>query len=192
MKEYHPFRTMLFALLAITTHLVPHSIYASTQYPEQNPALQEYQDQSSFFPLEETWYVAYRNFETDPFFGGTATCVRFRETDPGQNDAYPLIVEYDPSFSANLTVTLGLSPGYTLKNVLNFQPQGQDISVPAYSAYTDVKKCEILRLPYAGDGACALFVPKSQLGNHAVCCDFIFDLLCGATPKFDISDTSCP
>ncbi|KAM7290484.1 uncharacterized protein ISCGN_027109 [Ixodes scapularis] len=92
----------------------------------------------------------------------------------------------------NLTVTLSLSPGYTLKNILSFQPQGQDISVPAYSAYKDIKTCDVLRVPYAGDGACAILVPKSQLGSHGVCCDFIFDLLCGATPKFNISDSNCP
>ncbi|KAM7298073.1 uncharacterized protein ISCGN_018702 [Ixodes scapularis] len=183
---------MVFALLAITALFVPHNTYATISYPEQNPALEEYQNESPYFPLEETWYMVYRNYKTDPFFGDMAKCVRFRETDPGQNGAYPIIVEYDPSFSTNITVTLSLSQGYTLKNILNFQPQDQDISVPTYSAYKDVKKCDVLRMPYAGDGACALVIPKSQLGNHAVCCDFIFDLLCGATPKFNISDSNCP
>lgn len=183
---------MIFSVLAVTALLVPPSAYATTPYPEQNPSLQEYQNQSPYFPLEETWYMVYRNYETDPFFGGTAKCVRFKATDPGQNDTYPVILEYDPSFSTNVTVTLSLSPGYSLKNILNFQPQGQDISVPAYSAYKDIKTCDVLRVPYAGDGACAILVPKSQLGNHAACCDFIFDLLCGATPKFTISDSNCP
>uniref|UniRef100_V5H6E0 Putative lipocal-1 1 n=1 Tax=Ixodes ricinus TaxID=34613 RepID=V5H6E0_IXORI len=183
---------MIFALFAVAALLVHHSTYATTPYPEQNPAFQEYQNQSPYFPLEETWYMAYRNYETDPFFGGTAKCVRVRETDPGQNGAYPVIVEYDPSFSSNITVTLSLSPEYTLKNVLNFHPQGQDISVPAYTVYKDVKKCDILRLTYAGDGACAILVPKSQLGNHAVCCDFIFDLLCGTHEKYMVYDPSCP
>ncbi|KAM7306234.1 endothelin-converting enzyme 2-like [Ixodes scapularis] len=83
-------------------------------------------------------------------------------------------------------------PGYSLKNILNFQPQGQDVSVPAYSAYKDVKNCDVLRMTYAGENACALLVPKSKLGHHEVCCDFIFDLLCGTTTKFNISDSSCP
>ncbi|KAM7299015.1 uncharacterized protein ISCGN_019582 [Ixodes scapularis] len=183
---------MSFALLAVAALLVLHGAYASTSYPEQNPALQEYQNESPCFPLEETWYVAYRNYETDPYFGGSAKCVRFSETDPGQNGAYPVILEYDPSFSADLTVTLSSSPGYTLKNILNFQPQGQDVSVPAYSAYKDVKNCDVLRMTYAGENACALLVPKSKLGHHEVCCDFIFDLLCGTTTKFNISDSSCP
>ncbi|KAM7298079.1 uncharacterized protein LOC115318382 isoform X2 [Ixodes scapularis] len=183
---------MRLALFAVEALLVLHGTSASTSYPEQNPALQEYQDQSSFFPLEETWYVAYRNYETDPFFGGSAKCVRFSEREPGENGTYPIVIEYDPSFSANLAVTLSSSPGYTVKNLVNFQPPGTNMMASGFSSYKDVKKCDVVRLPYAGEKACALLVPKSQLGHHETCCDFIFDLLCDATSKFDISDSSCP
>ncbi|XP_040075778.2 uncharacterized protein LOC120847909 [Ixodes scapularis] len=182
---------MSFALI-ITAQLVLHCTSASTQYLERNPALQEYQNEAAAFPLQETWYMAYRNYETDPFFGGTAKCVRISETDPGQDGVYPLVLHYDPDVSIDLTLTLSSSPGYTLKNIGIHQAVGQNDSAEVYCAFKNVKMCDVLRIPYAGDGACALLVPKSQLGSHEACCDFIFDLLCGSTPKFDISDSSCP
>ncbi|KAG0416140.1 hypothetical protein HPB47_006672, partial [Ixodes persulcatus] len=48
------------------------------------------------------------------------------------------------------TVTPSLSPGYTIKNVLNFRTQSQAAFVQGISAYTNVKTCAVFRLPYAG------------------------------------------
>ncbi|KAM7307898.1 uncharacterized protein ISCGN_011534 [Ixodes scapularis] len=182
---------MYFALFGITAFLGLRYSGASTPYLDQNPALQEYQDHASIFPLEEAWYIAYRNFESDPVFGGKAKCVRFSSNGVGEDGAYPVVFQYAPSFSANATITFSLSPGYTIKNVANFEDQGQTISVNGISAYTNVKECSVLRLPYAGEGKCILIVPESRLDTIEPCCNYTFDLLCGATPKFNIFDSSC-
>ncbi|KAM7307657.1 uncharacterized protein ISCGN_011293 [Ixodes scapularis] len=182
---------MHFALLGITALLGLHYSRASTAYLDQNPALQEYQDEASIFPLKETWYMAYRNFEFDPVFGGDAKCVRFKSNGPGADGTYPAVFQYAPDFSADATITPILSPGYTIENVLNFQAQGQAASVQGISAYTNVKKCTVFRLPYAGEGKCALVVPESKLDSIDTCCNFIFDLLCGNSLRFNISDSTC-
>ncbi|KAM7293827.1 uncharacterized protein ISCGN_023410 [Ixodes scapularis] len=182
---------MYFALLGMTGLLGLHYSKAGTTYLDQNPALQEYQDEASIFPLKETWYIAYRNFEFDPVFGGDAKCVRFKSNGPGADGSYPAVYEYAPNFSADATITPSLSPGYTIENVLNLQPQGQAASVQGISAYTNVKKCTVFRLPYAGEGKCALVVPENKLDNIDTCCNFIFDLLCGNSLRFNISDSTC-
>ncbi|CAN7986950.1 unnamed protein product, partial [Ixodes hexagonus] len=146
---------MYVALSVVMVLLVLHRSCASTPHIEQNPALQKYQNETACFPLEERWFIKYRNKESDSMFGGTAKCVRFSETDPGEDGAYPVILEYEPDVSIDLTVTLSSSPGYTAQNILNFRPQGQNISAQAISAYKDVKKCDVLRLPYAGGKFCS-------------------------------------
>ncbi|XP_029833992.2 uncharacterized protein LOC115318411 [Ixodes scapularis] len=182
----------LFPLTVTVLLVLLHSTSARKAYMERNPALQEYQNQSSCFPLEETWHMAYRNYEFDPAMGYAARCVRYGQTRSGRNGRHPVILTYKPNVVIDLTVTLRSTPGYTAKNVMNFHPRGCESFLSAYSVYKDNKKGNILRVPYAGEGACALLVPKSQLGNHSVCCDFIFDLLCGSGTKFNISDSSCP
>ncbi|CAN7937446.1 unnamed protein product [Ixodes hexagonus] len=181
---------MSLTLLTVTFALILRYSSASSSYPELNPALQKYQDESLVFPLAEKWYMVYRNYESDPAFGGNAKCVRFTQTGPKENDAYPLLLEYT-GHSEKYTVTLLSSPGYSTKNVMNFQAVGDDNSELTYTAFKDPDKCAVFRLPYAGEGACGLFVPESQLGNHLECCDFIFDLLCGTKAKYQIYDHSC-
>ncbi|XP_029838903.2 uncharacterized protein LOC8033887 [Ixodes scapularis] len=181
------------ALFTLTALLILHSSWASQQYPERNPALQEYQNQSPVFPLKEDWYLLYRNFRIDPLFGGAEKCLRFAEAEPGVNGTYPVFVRYTPSHSIAITATPSSTIGYNLHNAADFGPRGFDmLSATAYSAYTDAEKCEVLRLPYAGANACGLFVPKSQLGSTATCCHFIFDLLCGTQDKYMVYDPSCP
>ncbi|XP_029833988.2 uncharacterized protein LOC115318406 [Ixodes scapularis] len=177
-------------LFSVAVVVGVHYTFASTSYPDENPALQEYQNEAAAFPLEEQWYMMYRNYESDPFFGDKAKCVSITETKPGENGAYPVVLRYNPDVSIDLTATFSSSPGYTVKNIVIHHNQDQNVTIASRTAYKDVKKCDVLRMPQAG-GACVLLVPKSQLGSVDKCCDFIFDLLCGATPKFNIYDSSC-
>ncbi|CAN7986952.1 unnamed protein product, partial [Ixodes hexagonus] len=180
-----------FILFAATVLLALRCSCASTPDLDRNPALQQFQNEALAFPLKKTWYIKYRNYETDPFFGGTAKCVRLTETNPGKDDVYPLVLQYNPDVSVDITVTLSSSPGYTAKNIETHYRQDKNISATAYTAYKDVKKCGVLRIPEVGADACVLLVPESQLTSNNTCCDFIFDLLCGTTPKFYIYDSSC-
>ncbi|CAN7937443.1 unnamed protein product, partial [Ixodes hexagonus] len=134
--------------------------------------------------------MVYRNYKTDPLFGSTMNCVKFSEIGPEDNGAYPIQFQ-SGSDKINATVTLQSSLFYTTKNVLNILVEGEWFPVQAYSAYKDVKECDVLRLPYANLGACALFVPESKLGKNTTCCDFIFDLLCGTTPKYYVNNENC-
>lgn len=46
------------------------------------------------FPLTDTWYVTYRNYEEDPVFG-VAKCLRTKQDSPETESGYPIIVNYD-------------------------------------------------------------------------------------------------
>ncbi|XP_029848976.2 uncharacterized protein LOC115331055 [Ixodes scapularis] len=163
----------------------------SQSWPELNPELQQYQDLSKCYPLPVTWYVIFRNFESDPVFGGTAKCVRFTETGPPEDGAYPVLIEYGNQ-STHTKSTLESSPGYTVKNVLSFTPPTQAITdYKEYISYVECDKCAVLRNVYISDSSCSLLVPQSQLNKDVTCCEFIFDLLCGTTPKYNIYDESC-
>ncbi|KAM7307361.1 uncharacterized protein ISCGN_010997 [Ixodes scapularis] len=91
-----------------------------------------------------------------------------------------------------ITATLGSSCGYTAKNILNFIPPIPDIgTLEAYVAYVACNECVVLRTTYISNSTCALLKPQSQLNQNTTCCDFIFDLLCGTTPKYYNYDESC-
>ncbi|XP_029848975.2 uncharacterized protein LOC115331051 [Ixodes scapularis] len=162
---------------------------STLNYPELNPELQMYQDLSKVFPLSETWYMLYRNYEDDPAFG-TSKCIRFSQVGPEEEGGYPALVEYgDEPQTANALYTLESTEGYTAKNQLNFLPEGQDDSLPLYLSYMDFGKCAVYRSIYVNEDACCVVGPKSQLGQSSTC-DFVHDLLCG-TKKYYISDDSC-
>ncbi|KAM7306857.1 uncharacterized protein ISCGN_010513 [Ixodes scapularis] len=136
-----------------------------------------YQDLSKVFPLSETWYMLYRNYEDDPAFG-TSKCIRFSQVGPEEEGGYPALVEYgDEPQTANALYTLESTEGYTAKNQLNFLPEGQDDSLPLYLSYMDFGKCAVYRSIYVNEDACCVVGPKSQLGQSSTC-DFVHDLLC--------------
>lgn len=51
------------------------------------------------FPLTETWYLVYRNYEEDPAMGGTAKCVRGTQAGPLEGYSAPALLEYGTSVS---------------------------------------------------------------------------------------------
>ncbi|CAN8026241.1 unnamed protein product [Ixodes persulcatus] len=162
----------------------------SSSRPELNPELQQYQDISTCFPLSETWYAVYRNFKSDPLFGGTAKCIRYTEIGPSANDAHPILIKFGNQ-SVQTTATFQSSPGYVGKNILSITPSGGNASITTFVAYVDCDKCSILRTTYINNSTCALLKPKSQINKSTTSCDFIFDLLCGTSQKYYIYDESC-
>ncbi|CAN7937439.1 unnamed protein product [Ixodes hexagonus] len=181
---------MALALFAVTGLISLNLCSGSQSWLELNPDLQQYQDLSKCFPLPETWYMIYRNYESDPPFGGTAKCVRFTENGSSDNGSYPLLFE-SVNQTSDVTATLESSTGYTAKNVMRITIPGGGDPLMVYGAYTECGTCSVLRNTYIDDSACALLVPKSQLGTNSTCCDFIFDLLCGSGEKYYIYDESC-
>ncbi|XP_040065721.1 uncharacterized protein LOC120839508 [Ixodes scapularis] len=182
--------TEVWAVLALTFGLSLYTSSAEEMYIERNPALGVYQDESRQYPIQGTWYMLYRNYKTDPIFGGTAKCVRFSQTGVGPNGENLVLFEFDNG-SVNLNSTLSSSPGYSTKNIVNVQPFGQTDSAEMITSFVDPLECDILRIPSISESACVLIVPESRVSNPPECCEFIFDLLCGTTPKYEIYDESC-
>ncbi|KAL1476592.1 hypothetical protein MTO96_036402, partial [Rhipicephalus appendiculatus] len=55
------------------------------------------------------------------------------------------------------------------------------------TAFRDCSKCQVFRHSYIPGGKnCALWQPKSAIGENIPCCDFVFDLVCGVSPKFQV------
>ncbi|XP_040067971.1 uncharacterized protein LOC115329798 [Ixodes scapularis] len=181
---------MALALSAVTGLICLTFSSGSQSWPELNPDLEQYQDFTKCFPLQESWYTIYRNYESDPVFGGSEKCIKYTESGPPVNGAYPLHFDFGNQ-SGMASTTLESSPGYTGKNILSLTPTGGSTSVEVYGAYAECEQCLVLRNTYISNTACALLVPESVLNKNTTCCDFIFDLLCGTMEKYYIYDASC-
>lgn len=51
------------------------------------------------FPIPDSWYMLFRNYEEDAAMGGTAKCVRGTQTGPVDGDSVPMSVRYSPDVS---------------------------------------------------------------------------------------------
>ncbi|CAN8018176.1 unnamed protein product [Ixodes persulcatus] len=181
---------MFITLLAVTTFFTLLCSGANPTYPELNPALGKYQNAFPCLPLKETWYSLYRNYETDPLFGGTAKCGRFDIPHPAVNGTYQMSAQYG-EISEQVLLTLSSSEGYDAGNVIHFSKTGQDASAVVYIAYDNCEECVVFRNTYINEEACVVFVSESALRKKKTCCDFVFDLLCGTGEKYYTYDESC-
>lgn len=165
-------------------------LHAGQSFPENNPELGVYQDESNCFPLRHTWYIIYRSFENDPYFGGSPTCIAVYENGPFENGSGGITVEVGGTNKVNATATLMSSPGYSVKNVVNVEVDGDpEVNFNVTSVYTDCERCKVLRHSYADGGrGCSLWQPESAIGQNITCCHFIYDLVCGTSTKYDIYD----
>ncbi|KAK8761690.1 uncharacterized protein LOC144121832 [Amblyomma americanum] len=180
---------MTFAVvLSICASLLIASVTASQDLPEDNPALQVYQNIGECFPLKETLYQLYQNFESDPFFGGAGMCFRVTDTGPYVDGSTTATVQYSPDVSLDVLLTLVSTPGYEVKDVVNVQSVNDpSVTFNFTTAYTDCDSCMIFRHSYTESGkGCSYWVPESKLGVNNTCCEFIYDLLCGASPKYQV------
>ncbi|XP_042144028.1 uncharacterized protein LOC121834403, partial [Ixodes scapularis] len=120
---------------------------ATPHYPELNPKLQIYQDASKGFPLAQTWYMLYRNYEKDPAFG-TSKCLRHSHLKSEKDGQYQTLAQYGENQSAKARTTLESTEGYTAKNQINIHPEGRNITLSYYISFLDVKKCAVSRNIY--------------------------------------------
>ncbi|XP_037564433.2 uncharacterized protein LOC119443922 [Dermacentor silvarum] len=169
------------------------SAAASSTRPDLNPALGAYQDERQCFPFKSTLHQIYRNFESDPYLGEEAKCVRTGSTGPLVDSSLNTTFEYGSDGVLDVTITVMSSPGYTAANVLNLQPTNNDL--PAFNftvAYRDCKNCKVFRHSYIDNGAgCSYWVTDEALGEKTTCCEFVYELLCGTDQKYTIYDESC-
>ncbi|XP_049520947.1 uncharacterized protein LOC125944488 [Dermacentor silvarum] len=166
---------------------------ASQELIEDNPSLEHYQDEEDCFPFNGTWYTVYRNFENDPYLGGNATCIRTTETGAYAGGSTTATVQYSPNVSLNVKLTLASSSGYSVLNVIQVQSADDpSVNFNLTNAYRDCQKCKVFRHSYINEGqGCSLWKPESQLGTIDTCCDFVFDLLCGTSNKYQIYTAAC-
>lgn len=185
----YPLLVTLAVSLAFTGVLDGAQVHkVDSTYPELRPELGKYQDDTKCFPLKETWYLTYRSHETDPGFGGKAKCVKGSQIGTSVGTTIPLLLSFG-EIKRNASATLKSTEGYEVKNAVQYKTfQG---IVQVHIAYVDCNSCKVIRHPYIKQGpACSVLVVESQLGKPTVC-DFVFDLLCGASPKYQIYEEGC-
>lgn len=180
--------TMWKSLLFASCVLIVADAHVSTTDPE----LGRFQDDGKCFPLKESWYIVYRSYESDPFFGLTAKCVRIHSTDvPYVNNATKVKVEFGDDEKLDLHVKLVSSEGYNHQNIIRVSPgEGGEVEIDLPVSYVDCDTCKILRHPYISKTACSLMVPAKHAANPHSVCHFIYHILCGSK-KFPIYDHSC-
>ncbi|XP_075552134.1 uncharacterized protein LOC142585331 [Dermacentor variabilis] len=183
---------MCWKVLVLSTTCCALFLGARAQVNVRDPELGEFQDDGKCFPLKQPWFMVYRNYEADPFFGLAAKCVRVSPTDvPYVDNATHLKVEFGDHDSLDLSVQLVPTSGYRHQNALRVSPTGgAQVELDLPIDYVDCNSCKILRHPYAGKAACSLMVTGEHVANPPSACHFIYRLLCGAT-KIPIYDESC-
>ncbi|KAH6923352.1 hypothetical protein HPB50_000437 [Hyalomma asiaticum] len=139
-------------------------------YPELRPDIQKYQDAQRCPDMREDFYLVYRNYLYDPYYGGTSRCVKFHRI-----EAYT-----DVHTSTKVSWH---SPGYGRRYM-----HGHQIltSTPGYMI-----RNEHTLISHHGYG-CSLWRAASLVSqNRTDHCDFIFDVVCGNSPKYQIYDPAC-
>ncbi|KAL1414936.1 hypothetical protein MTO96_029977 [Rhipicephalus appendiculatus] len=160
---------------------------------DNNPKLGKYQDDALCFGFKESWYQMLRNYEVDPYYGRTAKCVKVTEATGFVNDSTVLVVSYGGSKRWYAKTTLLSSEGYSSQNVVNLQnvlPRTQrNYNYNMTDVYIACDSCKVFRSDYIErGGGCSLWKPQSKVMQEDPCCNFVFDLLCGTSPKFYIYD----
>ncbi|KAM7304473.1 uncharacterized protein ISCGN_014373 [Ixodes scapularis] len=147
---------------------------------------------SKVFPLQDEWYVTYRNYEEDPAFG-SGKCLKAKQESPETEDGYPIVLSYKGSEPKNMMLTTMPGEGYTVNNRVKVVPEGGE-PMEYHAVYGDIDVCAVTRMTYISDDALQVFVTKShyeKYGRNASCCDFIYTMLSGSSQKYDIYDESC-
>uniref|UniRef100_A0A023GCZ2 Putative lipocal-1 1 n=1 Tax=Amblyomma triste TaxID=251400 RepID=A0A023GCZ2_AMBTT len=166
---------------------------AGQQLLDLNPDLGPFQDESECFPLEQSWHLMYRDFESDPYLGGKAKCVKGIQTNDFVEDSTVVVFEYPPDGVLNTTFKLMSSPGYTAKNVLNVVPMDNpNVSINLTIAFRDCHSCKVIRHSYIEQGTgCSMWVSDAEINQAHPCCSYVFELLCGFKETYQIYDKSC-
>ncbi|XP_077485137.1 uncharacterized protein LOC144095225 [Amblyomma americanum] len=145
--------------------LVLHVVQGNLFYPELRSDLQKYQDVGSCYPDVGDWYVVYRNYYEDPYFGKAEKCVKFSTYGDYQNFSKAAIATFGTNGVGSGRISLSSTKCYWAKNVLIFTPRN-------------------------GYG-CTYWLHSSAVGQEHRGCEFIYDENCGSSPKYQIYDQSC-
>ncbi|KAH7954215.1 hypothetical protein HPB49_016648 [Dermacentor silvarum] len=133
----------------------------------------------------------YRNYEVDPYYGLRAKCVKVTEVGIYVNDSTILEVACGDKKRWYAKATLLSSAGYSSQNVVNIQNAlpGPQINCNMTDVYIACDSCKVFRSDYIERGSgCTLWKPKSKVMQEDQCCNFVYDMLCGKSPKYHIYD----
>ncbi|XP_070378896.1 uncharacterized protein [Dermacentor albipictus] len=135
----------------------------------------------------------YRNYYSDPNFGGTAKCVKYSKDGKYENFSAPAIITYAGQGAITAQLNLRSSECYVARDKFVFVPDDPNLSsIAFYLIYTDCLTCSVIRHRYAGDGfGCTYWRRADALKNPDDCCKFIYDENCGSSPKYQTCDSSC-
>ncbi|XP_077551347.1 uncharacterized protein LOC144165098 [Haemaphysalis longicornis] len=130
-----------------------------------------------------------RNYRFDPYFGGFPGCITISPTGPFVDNTQKFSVKAGV-LPIPVTATLLSSPGYTVKNVINVKPDMLKlINLNVTSVFTTCKDCKVMLHSYIDNGkGCSLWKPESALDKESTCCEFVYDLVCGTSPKYQLYD----
>uniref|UniRef100_A0A131Z2K7 Lipocalin n=1 Tax=Rhipicephalus appendiculatus TaxID=34631 RepID=A0A131Z2K7_RHIAP len=166
-------------------------------YPELKPYVQKYQDVQRCGPMPEDYYLVYRNYLYDSNYGGTSRCVKFHKIER-YIDVHGLTkVSWATNGAGRRFMhghdTLTPMPGNTVRNRHTFTSHHEPATWNHHTVFMDCISCYIGRHHYARNGyGCTLWRPASLVSqNRTDYCDFIFDVVCGSSPKYYIYDSAC-
>uniref|UniRef100_A0A6G5A5Z6 Putative lipocalin lipocalin n=1 Tax=Rhipicephalus microplus TaxID=6941 RepID=A0A6G5A5Z6_RHIMP len=161
------------------------------------PSVQKYQDVNRCGPMVEDYYLVYRNYLYDSQYGGTSRCVKFHKIVP-YTDIHGLTkISWARHGFARLYMhghdTVTSTPGYTARNLHTITSHHEPAAWNHHTIYSDCTTCYIGRHHYARNGyGCTLWRAASIISqNRTDYCDFIFDAVCGSSPKYYIYDPAC-
>ncbi|XP_049520949.1 uncharacterized protein LOC125944490 [Dermacentor silvarum] len=180
------------ASVMISWFMITASLVRAQDFPERQPELGVYQDESECFPFQGTLYEVYRNFEEDKYYGGKAKCVRGSQSGDGKDGSYPVMIEFGDGGVMNTTFTLASSPGYNVSNVMKVTPaENPSEAFNLTAAYRSCTECKVLRHSYIDGGkGCSYWATEIALKQKNTCCEFVYALLCG-TAKYQVYEEGC-
>ncbi|KAL1414935.1 hypothetical protein MTO96_029976 [Rhipicephalus appendiculatus] len=82
-----------------------------------------------------------------------------------------------------------LGPETSPGRVLEEKKRDPEIDFYMTAVFVDCNGCKVFRHHNIDGGAgCTLWKPESKINQRDECCEFIYDLLCGTSPKYHISE----
>ncbi|XP_037514684.1 uncharacterized protein LOC119391072 [Rhipicephalus sanguineus] len=180
------------ATVVVLSFTVTVFLARAQEFPERQPELGVYQDESKCFPFQGTLYQIYRNFEEDKYFGGKAKCVRGSQSGDTKDGAIPILFEFGEGEELDTAFRLMSSPGYDTSNVMNVTPEDNpNGAFNLTAAFRDCTQCKVLRHSYIDNGeGCSYWVTDQALHQPNTCCQFVYALLCG-TKKYQVYEDGC-
>ncbi|XP_037524019.1 shematrin-like protein 1 [Rhipicephalus sanguineus] len=192
----HP--STLLALSAVFTFYFCLSTVVGYGYPELRKDLQRYQNPTHCYPPNGKWIMMKRNYPYDPYYGGNARCVLYDRVGPYRNYTIPARFSWCQDGSGRGcgsvvgSYLLSAIPGYWARNLYSFYPNNGHLAWQQHAIYKDCSTCYIGRYRYALNGyGCVMWRRTSSINRRTDFCDFIFEVFCGAAPKYQVFEPSC-